>query len=82
MPEKSVSLPSWLDVKAVAHIISASPSFIRKLISTGRLPASNISAGTGQRSEWRVRTIDVEKFMASSAGAPVARLNGGAGEGR
>lgn len=66
MPDTSPPLPPWLSVKVVAHLISASPSFVRRLIAIGKLPASNISSGTGQRAEWRILRTDLEAFMAAA----------------
>ncbi len=52
----------WLTVKQAAKCINTSLSFIRKAITIGRLPAQDISLGT-ERSEWRIRTRDLDTFM-------------------
>ncbi len=56
------SATRWLDIREVAQSISASASFVRKLIRSGRLRAVNIGFGD-QRAEWRIRRTDLDAFM-------------------
>lgn len=56
-PDPSPHPPRLLEVSHVAHRLSASPEFVRRLIRQGKLPA--IHLGT----RWRVDPVDLQTFI-------------------
>lgn len=52
-----IALPRLLEVSHVAHRLSASPEFVRRLIREGRLPAIRLGI------RWRVDPRDLEAYI-------------------
>lgn len=65
LPLPLLALPRLLEVSHVAHRLSASPEFVRRLIREGRLPAILLGI------RWRIDPRDLEAYIEACRKAAV-----------
>lgn len=61
---ESALKPAALNVKAAATYLGTTPQMLRNLIRDKRIPATDISSGTGQRPYYVLRVVDLDAFLA------------------
>ncbi len=73
--ERSSVDRNWLTIKQAAAAGAVGPKIIRRAITTGALPATNISASS-RRPTWRIAKAAFDEFMlarTASGAAPAVR---------
>ena len=49
----------------VAAHLRLTPKAVRDLAVCGQIPAINLSAGTGQRAQWRFRRSELDRWLSA-----------------